>query len=151
MKHLKLLSKSEKHNLAKDNTANSLARKFAMQFLYQCEVEKIYFFQQATFESFVDNFDINPLTVSFMKTLVRGVFDQMPEVDDMIKSVADNWNIDRLAFTDRAILRLALYELNYMDTPKKVVINEAIELAKEHGTEKSGGFVNALLDKIHKK
>jgi len=118
-----------------------------MQFLYQCESERIYFFQDAAFTAFIENFDVNALTLTYLRNLVRGVFNQMPEIDDIIKSTSDNWDINRLAMTDRAILRLAIYELNYCETPRKVVINEAIELAKEYGSEKSGSFVNAILDK----
>ena len=88
---------------------NSLARKYAMQFLYQCECEKIFFYQEATFTSFAENFNINELTMQYLKKLVRGVMNQMPEIDEVIKSFSDNWNINRLAMTDRAILRLAIY------------------------------------------
>jgi N utilization substance protein B len=127
---------------------NTDARKFAMQFMYQCECEKIFFFQAALLESFLEDFQVSPDTHSYIKKLVQGVFNQIPEIDAMINEASTNWTVARLPATDRALLRSAVYELKYMDTPRKVVINEAIELAKEYGTENSGRFVNGVLDKI---
>lgn len=127
---------------------NSDARRFAMQFMYQCECEKIYFYQDALMASFLEDFKVSPDTHSYIKKLVQGVFNQMPEIDAMITEHSENWSVERLPATDRAVLRLSVYELKYMDTPRKVVLNEAIELAKEYGTENSGRFVNGLLDKI---
>ena len=119
-----------------------------MQFMYQCECEKIYFYQDALMASFLEDFKVSPDTHSYIKKLVQGVFNQMPEIDAMITEHSENWSVERLPATDRAVLRLSVYELKYMDTPRKVVLNEAIELAKEYGTENSGRFVNGLLDKI---
>lgn len=71
------------------------------------------------------------------------------ELDEDLQKVAVNWQVSRMPVIDRAILRMGVYELLYMhDIPPKVTINEAVELAKKYSTEKSGAFVNGLLDKI---
>jgi len=73
------------------------------------------------------------------------------DIDKLLTSVAENWQLSRMAAIDRAIMRIAVCELLYCkDAPPKVVINEAVELAKRYSTAASGGFVNGLLDRIHK-
>lgn len=87
----------------------------------------------------------------YAKALVRGAFDNREEVDALIRSQADNWRIERMPAVDRNILRLAVYEMLYeKETPKLVVMDEAIELAKKFGSEQSGRFVNGLLDGLLK-
>jgi transcription antitermination protein NusB len=85
------------------------------------------------------------------KELVRGTLDNQERIDDLIRSQADNWRLERMPAVDRNILRLAIYEMMFeMDTPKLVVLDEAIELAKKFGSEQSGRFVNGLLDGLLK-
>jgi N utilization substance protein B len=86
--------------------------------------------------------------IDFGWSLFRGVRDLQEKLDEMITSVAENWRIDRMAPTDRNILRLAIYEMHHLETPAAVALNEAIELAKEFGSENSASFVNGLLDKL---
>lgn len=93
----------------------------------------------------------NKKIVSFVMELLDGTTANLNEINAKIETIALNWQIERMASTDRAILRLGAYELLYMPhTPSDVVINEAIELAKEFSTRNSGRFVNAILDKIKK-
>jgi len=81
--------------------------------------------------------------------LVAGVIRRLAEVDELIRQASLNWRIDRMAMVDRNILRLATFELmEVLETPMKVVLNEAIELSKRFGTEDSGAFVNGVLDKV---
>ncbi len=88
----------------------------------------------------------------FGEKLIRGVLDQMEELDNIISKEAKNWDINRIAKVDRSILRLAIYEMFYReDIPPVVTINEAIDIAKKFSTEKSGSFVNGILDKIKTK
>lgn len=83
----------------------------------------------------------------FAQELVKGTIDNREKIDDMISAQADNWRIERMPPVDRNVLRLAIYEMLYeTDTPKLVVVDEAIELAKKFGSEQSGRFVNGLLD-----
>jgi transcription antitermination factor NusB len=87
----------------------------------------------------------------YAQTLVRGTVDHREQIDSMIRGQADNWRLERMPAVDRNILRLAIYEMLYeRDTPKLVVVDEAIELAKKFGSEQSGRFVNGLLDGLLK-
>ena len=84
-------------------------------------------------------------------TLFRGTVEHQEEIDDLIRSKAEHWRLERMPAVDRNILRLAVFEfLHQLDVPKLVVINEAIELAKRFGSEDSGRFVNGLLDGLLK-
>jgi transcription antitermination factor NusB len=88
-------------------------------------------------------------TRAFALRLVQGVRDRWEELDATIRSVAQNWDIGRMAVIDRNVLRLATYELLFCrDIPPKVAINEAIELGKRYSTANSGAFINGILDKI---
>ena len=86
--------------------------------------------------------------VEFARALLSGVRRNRPELDRRLSAAAANWSLTRMAVTDRNALRLGAYELLYTDTPPRVAINEAIELAKRFGTEESGHFVNGLLDRL---
>ena len=81
-------------------------------------------------------------------TLVRGVSAHLAELDEILARLSQNWRVERLARVDRNVLRLALFELAHCqaDVPARVVINEAVELAKRFGSEEAPAFVNGLLD-----
>lgn len=83
----------------------------------------------------------------FAEKLVLRTIDMEEDLDEIISEQIKNWNINRLAFVDKVVLRIALCEfLRFDDIPSKVTINEAIELAKDYSTSKSGMFVNGILD-----
>lgn len=82
--------------------------------------------------------------------LVRGILSQEKKIDKLIQSAAPAWGIDKLNKIDLSILRLAVYELENEKTPPKVVIDEAVELAKEYGSESSSSFINGVLGTIYK-
>jgi N utilization substance protein B len=85
----------------------------------------------------------------FSESLVQGVVARRDELDEVIEGAASHWRIDRMAAVDRNVLRLATYEmLHGADTPKAVVIDEAIEVAKKFGGEESGAFINGVLDSV---
>ena len=86
--------------------------------------------------------------LKFALQLISGVQENKPKLDQRIEQVSKNWSLARMSVTDRNILRLALYELIYIQTPKPVVINEAIELAKKFGSAESFAFVNGILDRF---
>ena len=88
-------------------------------------------------------------SLAFARELVTGVCEHRSAIDDQINANSHHWRLDRMARVDRNVLRLAVFELCFrVDVPKKVVLNEAIELAKEYGSEESSAFVNGILDKI---
>lgn len=87
----------------------------------------------------------------YAQMLVRGTVDNQERIDGLIRGQADNWRLERMPPVDRNILRLAVFEmLHERETPKLVVLDEAIELAKKFGSEQSGRFVNGLLDGLLK-
>lgn len=90
----------------------------------------------------------NPALADFAWTLFRGVREQRDQLDAQLRRTAANWRLERMAVTDRNILRLGLYEMHHMGTPAPVVLNESIEMAREYGTENSAAFVNGILDKL---
>jgi N utilization substance protein B len=117
-----------------------------VQFLYQCESENIFYFSLPHFESFLQNF--KPQGEVRARELCKGIFDRIEEIDRTLSEVSQKWAVGRMAATDRLVLRLAVFELLEGETPVKVVLNEAIELAKKYGSGQSGRFVNGVLDSL---
>jgi N utilization substance protein B len=86
----------------------------------------------------------------FMETLVRGASEQAPEIDRRITEKSENWRLERMPAVDRNILRLAVYEMTDMGTPAPVVIDEALELARQFSGDESVSFINGVLDAVHR-
>jgi len=123
------------------------SREFALQVLYQLDIIK----QDAikTLAQFRDHFSGNRERDEFMEQLVLGVLEHREEIDHLIEKCSENWRLDRMNMIDRTILRMAIYELLYLEEiPPKVTLNEAIELGKRFGSEDSGSFINGILDRI---
>lgn len=89
-------------------------------------------------------------TRAFANKLFEGAAKDVAALDEIIVKHCENWRFERLAAIDRAVLRLAIYEMRLADTPPKVVLNEAVDLAKKFSSEEAGGFVNGILDAFHK-
>jgi N utilization substance protein B len=124
------------------------SREFAMQMLFQWDVS-----QQDPLkleENFWRSAKAADTTRVFANRLFEGAVKEVASLDEFIVKHADHWRFERLAAIDRAILRLAIYELRATDTPPKVVLNEAVELAKKFSSEDSGAFVNGILDAFRK-
>jgi N utilization substance protein B len=88
-------------------------------------------------------------SVLFADDLVRSTIINTTEIEAMLQKHSENWSLERIASLDRSILRVAIYELLYTDTPAPIVINEAIEIAKKYSSESSGKFVNGVLDAVN--
>ena len=86
--------------------------------------------------------------MEFARDLLRGVRQHRREVDEHLTRLATNWTLGRMAATDRNALRIGAYEILYSDTPARVAVNEAVELAKRFGTQQSAPFVNGVLDRL---
>jgi N utilization substance protein B len=87
--------------------------------------------------------------VDFANRLVRAYADRQDEINDIIRSSSHHWRLERMPIVDRNVLRVAIVELReFNDIPKRVTLNEAVELAKRFGSEGSGSFVNGVLDRI---
>jgi N utilization substance protein B len=125
-------------------------REAALQFLYQVDTHRPGNIDEAL-AAFWKQTEEPANVREFAEGLVRGAIAQMPEVDAKIRTLADNWDFERLAVVDRNILRLAIYEMLFRpEIPPVVSINEAIEIAKKFSTAESGKFVNGLLDRVKK-
>ena len=87
---------------------------------------------------------------TFMEQLVRGTAARATEIDARIVAKSANWRLERMPAVDRNILRLAVYEMTSTDTPAPVVIDEALELARQFSTDNSAAFINGVLDAVHR-
>jgi transcription antitermination protein NusB len=129
------------------------AREAALQMLYQSEIGKA-----GAVESIATYWparetepSLDPSLQEFANTLVRGALSRREEIDALLSSHANNWRIERMGVIDRLVLRLGVYEmLAEAATPSKVIINEALELARSYSGEEAVGFVNGVLDAIRK-
>lgn len=100
-------------------------------------------------QSFWEDFEPSEEGRDFTELIVRGTIEHLDRIDRSIQSVSTHWKISRMACVDRNILRMATYELFFLDEiPKRVTLNEAIEIAKRYGTEDSWAFINGILDKL---
>lgn len=123
------------------------ARELALQALYQLDLQGEDFAPEIA--GFLNDEETDAETVEFALALVRGVALEREELDARISAVAQNWDISRMAVIDRNVLRMATYELLFLEEiPPKVSINEAIELGKRFSTKNSGAFINGILDRI---
>jgi transcription antitermination factor NusB len=130
--------------------ARRKARELALQMLYQQDMSGNV--PDMIIETFEDLQKSKPQTRDFATKIFRGTVDHISEIDEMIQAQADNWRLSRMAVVDRNIIRMSIYELLHeTGTPKLVVIDEAIEIAKKYGTEKSSQFINGILDGILKR
>ncbi|MBE6160777.1 MAG: transcription antitermination factor NusB [Firmicutes bacterium] len=122
-------------------------REKCMVILYQNEIlNKTN--ENTPIEEIIDNnLDIKS---DFVNSIVNGVIDHYNEIDEIANKYMNDWTIDRLDKTGASILRIAIYELKYTDTPEIVIINEAIELAKKYSDDSVRKMINAVLDKIIK-
>lgn len=121
------------------------AREKIMIILYQIDFYKKENMEYNLEDVFHENLEMDN---KYVRDIVNGVLENQEKIDETISKYLENWDLDRLGKTDRAILRLSTYEMMYYDTPKVVVINEAIELAKKYSDDKVVKLINAVLDKI---
>jgi transcription antitermination protein NusB len=125
------------------------ARELALKFLYQSEFNAED--HEAQMEEFCERADVDREVIGFMIELVDKVFTHTEEVDIQLNKFSDHWALERMSMVDRNILRLGISELLFeASTPPKVVINEAVEIAKKFGSDDSPDFINGILDKVFK-
>ncbi|MFD0872100.1 transcription antitermination protein NusB [Chlamydia abortus] len=134
-----------------------LARELALQSLYQMQMNEVTSreaIQMAIEEAVHENeagleVTNEEISTEYIRELVDGTYNRLEEIDRLLEKYIKGWKMDRLSKVDREILRLATYEMIYRDdVPAKVVVNEAIELAKHFGSEESGKFVNGVLGQM---
>jgi N utilization substance protein B len=129
------------------------ARHAALQMLYQWEVGRAGVVEAIAsyWPARDDDERLGEPGETFANSVVRGTVSRVEEIDRMLAERARNWRVERMAVIDRLVLRLGVYELlAEPDTPARVIINEAIELARAYSGEEAVGFVNGILDAIRK-
>jgi N utilization substance protein B len=126
------------------------SRELALQMLFQHDLSGNS--PEAVIETFEDLQKARPNVRQFAEKVFRGTLEHMEKIDGMITEQAENWRLSRMAVVDRNIIRASVYEFLHEDeTPKLVIIDEAIEIAKKFGTQKSSQFINGILDGILKR
>ena len=123
-----------------------LARKHALQLMYQGEI------MGKTPRELLDDGSLVPETQGldeYAVSLLDGSREQLEAIDTLISSASENWSLDRMPVVDRSLLRMATYEMRFVDeVPVSVSINEAVNLAKEFGGDDSPRFINGILGRI---
>lgn len=123
------------------------SREIAIQILYQLEINEADI--EDAVDTYWDAYQPSRDLKEFSSHILHGVFMHHGEIDTIISKTSNHWSLRRMPAVDRSILRAAIFEILYCpDIPLKVTIDEAIELAKKFGTEKSSAFVNGILDKV---
>ena len=122
-------------------------REYAVQILYGLD------FYEVTAPSALNMFEMSfaeeHVEDDFLHSVVTGVVKCKAQIDEIIRQFSTNWRLERMAIVDRNILRMATYELLHLsDIPRKVCINEAIEVAKKYGGDDSPSFINGILDRV---
>jgi N utilization substance protein B len=122
------------------------SRQYALQMLFQWEIGRQE--PRRIEEGFWRIARAEKSTRDFANDLFEGVVKNAPELDTVVSAHTENWRLERIALIDRAILRLGVHELRSGKTPRKVVVDEAVELAKTFSSEEAAGFVNGVLDSV---
>jgi transcription antitermination protein NusB len=127
------------------------AREVALQILFQQEFAES---KQAEdlLQSFIDNFNFEPETITYARTLTESVLYHEQELNQIISQFSNNWRLDRMALIDRIILQLATYELRLIPDPPtapKLCLTDYIDLAKKYSSQESKNFINGVLDQIY--
>jgi transcription antitermination protein NusB len=138
--------------------ARHRSRQRALQILYQADIR-----QQAVEAAIEDFYETlytdeaaegqepeQPISDEFMETLVKGTEQNRAMLDVLISAKSEHWRVERMPIVDRNILRMAVFEMREVKTPAPVVIDEAVELARQFSSDESVGFVNGVLDAIRK-
>lgn len=139
--------------------ARHRSRQRALQILYQADIR-----QQAVEAAMADFYETlysgdsnedndgaeQPISDAFMETLVKGTEQHREMLDAVITTKSEHWRVERMPIVDRNILRMAVFEMREVKTPAPVVIDEAVELARQFSSDESIGFINGVLDAIRK-
>lgn len=140
--------------------ARHRSRQRCLQILYQADIR-----QQAVEAAIADFYETlysdeaaegqeteqpQPISDEFMETLVKGTEKHREMLDAVISTKSEHWRVERMPIVDRNILRMAVFEMRELKTPAPVVIDEAIELARQFSSDESIGFINGVLDAIRK-
>ena len=129
----------------------SAAREKAFKLMYSLEIQKKEMINEQI-DLYIENENIvDENTIEYIKSIVNGIYDNIEEMNKKIsKNLKSGWSIHRISKIDLALLKIAIYEIIYTDTPYKVAINEVVELSKKYGEETSPNFINGVLASVVK-
>lgn len=123
------------------------AREMALKILFQVDVGKVK--PEAAVQAVLGDAGLSPGAKEFALELAQGALNHMLEIDGIVAGLSVDWSLERMANTDRNVLRIAVYELLHQaDVPPAVAVNEAVRLAKRYGDAESGKFVNGILGSL---
>jgi N utilization substance protein B len=130
-------------------SSRSKARKRAVDAIFAADLRKVSpeILLEQTREQVADRQNQDEI-FGYANQIVQGVIDNYDEIDELLETFSEGWSIERMPNVDRAILRVAIWEIIHSGNPAPVVVSEAVELAKEYSTEESGGFINGLLSRV---
>ena len=125
----------------------SKARESVLQLLFQDDLNRGRDVDQDG-EFLGQRLQSDQMLIDFANHLLAGVRQNRPEIDQLLRDLSENWSLERMAATDRNVLRIGTFEIVFDKTPVPVVIDEAVRLARRYGEKTSGSFVNGILDQI---
>lgn len=126
-----------------------VARRGLMKLLYQMDINDDY--SDEALDFYFENSDLKEDEIEFIREHILGMIDKFDEIDEIIKSNLEGWSLERISNIDRQILRIAVYELYFTSTASNIVINEAVEIAREYSSNEAPKFINGILGTIFRK
>lgn len=127
-----------------------IARESTMQLLYQMDLKND--FSQDVIDIFFENNEFEPDEVKYINKVTKGVKQNIENIDSFVEKYSEGWAIKRIARIDLAILRIAIFEIIYIEEmPPQVSINEAVDISKKYSTDQSSKYINGLLGTFLKK
>ena len=126
-------------------------RELAFCYIYSQEIQKHN--SKSQVKLFLDSTEVEDGRArEYVKDIAKGIKENNEEITNLIsENLKSGWTIDRISTVDLALLKLAIYEIKYVKTPYKIIINEAVNMAKKYGEETSGSFINGVLAKVVEK
>jgi len=121
------------------------ARELVFKYLFEADMNKNSEFNKELYIGREETQELNENQHSFLIDSLEGVFKNVVEIDNYLTENMETWNLERVGHVERALLRFAVYELKYSEIGTEIIVNEAVELAKKYGEEKSGEFINGVL------
>lgn len=121
------------------------ARELVFKYLFEADMNKNTNFDKNLYITREETKEVNGNQHEFVITSLEGVFSNFEEIDKYLVENMETWNLERVGHVERALLRFAVYELKHTEIGTEIIVNEAVELAKKYGEEKSGEFINGVL------
>ncbi len=126
-----------------------VARRGLMKLLYQMDINSDYSDESVDF--YFENNSFEEDEIEFIRENISKMIEKSDEIDNIIKSNLEGWSLDRISNIDRQILRIAVYELYFTSTASNIVINEAVEIAREYSSNEAPKFINGILGTVYRK